>query len=177
MKREEVQALVPGLGKESLDGIMQLHGADIEGLKNERTALQAKIEGLTVQLKEASGKLEGYDPGWRDKAAAAAAEADRRVAALEAGFAAERAAAGLHFSSESAKKAFLADLGEKGLPLEGGKLLGFEDFVQAYKRDDPGAFLPEDAAPRFVESAPGTPVRPSGREAANAAFRDLLRGL
>ncbi len=44
---------------------------------------------------------------------------DAKVAELEAGYAAQNAAAGLHFTSASAKKAFMADLSAKNLPRRG----------------------------------------------------------
>lgn len=50
----------------------------------------------------------------------------------------------LKFSSNSAKKAFLADVIAKDLPLENDSLLGFQDFVSAYKEQDAGAFAVED---------------------------------
>lgn len=58
------------------------------------------------------------------------------------------AAAGIgNFSSNGARKAFVADLTEKGLKLENGKLLGLDDFVTEYKTNDPGAFAPETPPP------------------------------
>lgn len=176
MKREEVKALAPGLTEEQLDGIMRMNGADIESLKGANATLSAQLEGTKTQLAEANGKLEGYDPEWKAKAGAAAAAADRRVKELEAGFAAERAAGELRFSSGSARRAFLADLAAKALPVQEGSLLGFDDFVKAYRQQDPGAFAPEGPQPQFAAAAPGTPVPPSGKEAANAAFRSILNG-
>ena len=49
----------------------------------------------------------------------------------------------LKFSSESAKKSFIRDLSEKGLKLEDDKILGFDDFVNSYKEQDPSAFAKE----------------------------------
>ena len=55
-------------------------------------------------------------------------------------FALEREAAGLHFSSNAAKTAFLTAAREKNLPLENGRLQGFADFRQQFEETDPGAF-------------------------------------
>ena len=52
---------------------------------------------------------------------------------------------GLKFSSESAKKAFIADLTAKELKLEEDKILGFDDFVKSYQESDPNAFTKEEA--------------------------------
>lgn len=53
---------------------------------------------------------------------------------------------GLKFSSNSAKKAFLAELKEKPLQMREGVLTGFDDFVNAYKSNDADAFIKEDNA-------------------------------
>ena len=47
----------------------------------------------------------------------------------------------LNFSSESAKKAFKSELVEKDLKIEDGKLIGFDDYLSSYKKNDPQAFI------------------------------------
>ena len=79
--------------------------------------------------------------------------------------------AGLHFTSASAKKAFMADLSAKNLPLQGDSLLGFDDFVKTYRENDPGAFAADTKPARIVASATGTPAAATSREEANAAIR------
>lgn len=54
---------------------------------------------------------------------------------------------GLKFSSNSAKKAFLAELKEKPLQMRDGVLTGFNEFVDAYKQSDADAFVKEDTVP------------------------------
>ena len=59
MKRQELEAL--GLEKEVIDGVMKLHGADIEAKKSELETLKTQIEekGKTIEeLTEASKKLD-----------------------------------------------------------------------------------------------------------------------
>lgn len=51
----------------------------------------------------------------------------------------------LKFTSNSAKKAFISEVMQKNLPVQDDRLLGFEDFVNAYKEQDAGAFITEDA--------------------------------
>ena len=142
--------------------------------KDKFDALEARANGLQAQLSEANGKLEGYDPDWKAKAEAAEQQAAAKVADLERGYAAEREAAGLKFSSASARRAFLAELAAKKLPLQDGRLLGFDDFAKQYKQADPGAFLPEGGAPRVTAGTTGSPVQLSGKDAANAAFRAIF---
>lgn len=50
---------------------------------------------------------------------------------------------GLQFTSNSAKKAFLSDALAKNLTMDNGNILGFDDFVSAYKEQDAGAFVVE----------------------------------
>lgn len=47
----------------------------------------------------------------------------------------------LKFSSNSAKKAFISDLLNNPLNVKDGQLLGFNDFVEAYKKQDADAFI------------------------------------
>ena len=49
----------------------------------------------------------------------------------------------LQFTSNSAKKAFLSDALAKNRTMDNGNILGFDDFVSAYKEQDAGAFVVE----------------------------------
>ena len=167
MKREDVSKIIPGITSDQLDSIMNLHGADITAKVNEITTLKAEKTTLTEQLSTANSKLEGYDPEWKAKADAAA-----QIAALEKGYALERKASGLKFSSESARKAFLTDAKSQNFAMKDGEILGFDDYVKAFKESDPSAILPDGGMARFSASATGAPGQPANsHEAANAAFR------
>ena len=175
MKREDIKAAVPGITDEQLDKIMNLHGEDITAQKNTITTLTADRDGLKTQLDTANAKLTGYDPEWKTKADDAAKQADSKIAEMRAGYAADHAVGGLKFSSESAKKAFVADLKAKNPPVqEDGSLLGFADFATGYKKTDPSAFLSDEKPPVITAGAPGTPTAPTTNAAANTAFRSLL---
>lgn len=171
MKREEVKGIIPNITDEQLGQIMDLHDADIERQKQTITTLTTERDADRTQLGEANKKLEGYDPDWKTKAVQAENDAKAQVAALQSDFAAQSAVSGVRFSSESAKKAFLGDLKAKNLPLQEGKLLGFDDFLAEYKKGDPGAFAPEGGLPRMSSSAEGTLAAPTANEQANAAIR------
>lgn len=167
MKREDVSKIIPGITSDQLDSIMNLHGADITAKVNEITTLKAEKTTLTEQLSTANSKLEGYDPEWKAKADAAA-----QIAALEKGYALERKASGLKFSSESARKAFLAEAKAQNFAMKDGEIMGFDDYVKAFKESDPSAILPDGGMARFSASATGAPGQPANtHEAANAAFR------
>nr|DAF59874.1 MAG TPA: minor structural protein [Siphoviridae sp. ctwDi18] len=61
-------------------------------------------------------------------------------------FAVKEKTNGLQFTSNSAKKAFLSDALAKNLTMDNGNILGFDDFVNAYKEQDAGAFMAEPIA-------------------------------
>lgn len=162
MKREEVKGIIPGITDEQLQQVMDLHGADIERQKQTITTLTTERDAARTQLGDANKKLEGYDPEWRTKAEKAENDAKAQVEELQKDFAAQTAAAGVKFSSESAKRAFLSDLKAKKLPLQDGKLLGFEDYLKSYRESDPDAFAPEKAAPTITVGSKGqTPTTSS----------------
>lgn len=169
MKREDLKEF--NLTDEQVQKIMDLHGADLERQKQTITTLTTERDAARSQLGEANKKLEGYDPEWRAKAEKAENDAKEQVAALQNDFAAQTAISAVKFSSESAKKAFLSDLKAKNLPLQEGKLLGFDDYLANYKKNDPGAFAPEGGLPRMAAGTSGQPAAPTAHEQANAALR------
>ena len=59
-------------------------------------------------------------------------------------FAVKEKVAGLKFSSNSAKKAFIADAIKEEMKIKDGELQGFDDFVENYKKSDADAFLKEE---------------------------------
>lgn len=63
-------------------------------------------------------------------------------------FAVKEKVAGLKFSSESAKKAFMSDILKDELKMKDGQLIGFDDFVDAYKKSDEKAFVTETTDPK-----------------------------
>lgn len=160
MKTEDLKAL--GLTDEQVQRVFAMNGEEMNGLKANVDTLKAERDAARTQLADANKKLEGYDPEWKTKAEQAQQQADQQVAELKARYAENRAAAGLTFSSESARKAFMADLAAKKLtPQEDGTLLGFDDFVKSYKAADPGAFAKEQGYPAVKDG--GDPAKaPTG---------------
>lgn len=169
MKTEDLKAL--GLNDDQVQKVFAMNGTDLNDLKQQITTLTTERDAARSQLGEANKKLEGYDPDWKTKADQAEQKAKAQVAELQQDFAAQTAAAGVKFFSESAKKAFLADLKDKKLTLQEGKLLGFDDYLANYKKSDPGAFAPEGGLPRMAAAASGQPATPTAHEQANAALR------
>lgn len=189
MKREFLEGLDLGLGedvklsKNAIDAIMEKNGRDIEAKNNTITALTTERDGLKTQLGDANATIQSYKDMDIDGIKAKAGEWETKyntdtqalkdqLAAAEYGFAVKEAVAGLKFSSESAKKAFVADLTAKKLPLQEGKLLGLEDFAKTYKESDPDAFLPEndDKTPVVTRGGGGGGTTLGADAALRAAF-------
>ena len=80
-------------------------------------------------------------------------------------------AAGLKFSSESARQYFLAQCKEQDFALQGGQIVGFDEYVKAFKESDPSAILPAGGIARFSASATGAPLSAGNRDAIKDAFK------
>ncbi len=172
MDEKELEKL--GLSAEQVKAVCELHAAEMQKQSQAISTLEAEKGQLEQQLGEANKTLQGYDPEWKAKAEQAQKDAESKVNALRRDFAAKECAAALHFSSESAKRAFLADFAAKELPLQDGKFLGFDDYVKAYRESDPAAFRQEEdntPAPRFSSSTPGVHSEGTLKDQANAAIR------
>lgn len=162
MKREELIAL--GLADDVMDKVMALNGADIEKNKATITALATDRDNLKTQLTAANEQIEqfkGMDidgikqaaEDWKNKYETDKSNWEKQLAERDYDTAAQQSVSTLKFTSESAKRAFLADLKAKGLPLQDGKMLGFEDFREQYAKSDPYAFAGDKPLPQFT--APG----------------------
>ena len=175
MKTEDLKAL--GLNDDQVQRVFAMNGEDMNGLKASVATLTAERDAAREQLADANKKLEGYDPEWKTKATQAQQKAERQIAELKASHAAASAAAGIKFSSESAKKAFLADLTAKKLTLQDdGTLLGFDDFVKSYKQADPGAFAQEGGYPAVKDGGdPNKTPTGSTREQFAAWFNQVVK--
>ena len=102
--------------KETNDKVQELSKVNTEELKKQIEDLQNKYEEDTKALNEKYNKRE-YDIKLNDYAK------------------------DLKFSSNSARKSFMNDLKAKELKFEEDKLVGFDDFVNSYKENDPNAFM------------------------------------
>lgn len=121
-----------------LNGQLAQRDTDLNGLNEQLTAAKndvAKLADVQNQLTTLQGK---YTKDTEDY--------QKRLNAQAYDFALREASSGLHFSSNSAKRAFLEDANKKGLKLDGGKLLGWDDYVTEYRTADPGAFAAEAPA-------------------------------
>ncbi|GHU90800.1 hypothetical protein FACS1894202_11180 [Clostridia bacterium] len=134
------------------------------------TQVAEKLTAANVQLADLSGG--GY---------ISAKEADKRVKEVRDGFTLDAHVGKLKFSSESAKRAFAADVKSKGLKVgEDGGVSGFDDFVKSYKSADPNAFAaeaPPAPLPQFSASTPGATIAATDKNTAiNAGLREVFGG-
>ena len=180
MKREFLEGLDLDEGaklpKSAVDAIMAEYGKDFAEKDNTISTLTTERDGLKVQLNTANQTIQSYKDMDIDGIKQSAADWETKyntdtqklkddLAAANYGFAVKEAVSGLKFTSESAKKAFIADLTEKKLALQDGKLLGLEDFTKAYQETDPGAFAPEDddKTPVFTRGTGRAPGQGGGQ--------------
>lgn len=129
--------------------------------------LKALNEKLTAAQTDAGKLKEAQDALTAAQAQYAADrqqwEADTAKRAYES--AVRLASAGLKFSSGAARRAFEADAIAKGLPMEGDKVLGLDDYVKSYRESDPGAFAVETPPATANPTPPPTIV--AGTNAGN----------
>ena len=106
-----------------------------------------------------------------EQATQAEQSAAQRLEHMELDNALAQQAAGLKFSSESARQYFLAQCKEKDFALQGGQIVGLDDYIRAFKEHDPSAILPSGGLPQFTASATGSPLAARQRDAIADAFK------
>lgn len=189
MKRDFLEGLDLGEGvklpKTAIDAIMAENGRDIEAKNNTITTLTTERDGLKTQLTTANDAIKSYKDmdvegiktkatEWETKYNTDTQALKDQLDATNYGFSIKEAVAGITFTSESAKKTFIADLTAKKLPLQEGKLLGLEDFKKEYQTSDPGAFAPEGDDKTPVATRGGGGAGPAlGADAAMRAAMGL----
>lgn len=165
MKRDFLKNLDIGngahLSDDLVEQIMAEAGKTKTEMQNSITSLTTERDGLQSQLSDANATIQSYKDmdidgikqsaaDWETKYNTDTQALKDQLESTKYGYAVENAVGSLKFTSESAKKAFLADLTAKKLPIQEGKLLGLEDFTKGYKEADPGAFVSDNPTPTFT---------------------------
>lgn len=164
MKREDVSRIFEGATDDQINAILDINSKDIGNAKAKSDSLTAQINTLNDQIKQRDADLTAM----RDKLNAAQADAGKLTEAqtalsdLQAKYAADQKAwdeqkkaqayefavkskAGeMKFTSNAAKNDFVRSAIEKGMQLDGDKILGFDDFAKAYRDADPSAFISDE---------------------------------
>ena len=123
---------------EDLQKKLKNAGVDAEKLKT----LETDLATLKTTYEESKGEYE------------------KKLADQAYEFALKQKVDALKFSSNSAKKAFIADAMKEEMKIKDGELQGFDSFVKSYKENDAGAFISEDPnkqdPPHFSGKSTGT---------------------
>lgn len=124
------------------------HEKKVEKIETERDEFKERAENAEETLKGFEGKdfdtITKERDEWKQKAEQAENDYNAKIAERDYKDAIEEAVKDLKFTSNSAKKAFMSDIMADPLKMKDGKLLGFSDFVEAYKKDDASAFVDEE---------------------------------
>lgn len=116
--------------------------------------LEAENESLKERAESAEETLKGFDgknfdeitkerDEWKKKAEDAEKEYSSRMAEHEKQELLKEAFANVKFTSESAKKAIMAQIAD-GVSVKNGKLIGFNDLLEDAKKSDASAFVDEN---------------------------------
>lgn len=121
---------------------------------NDLVELQAKLKeaGDVEVLKQASKDLAELQKKYDKETKAYQEQLSKQ--AYE--FAVRDFASGKNFSSNAAKRDFIQSMIAKNLTLEDGKIIGAEDFVQIYSKDNADAFVTvkkEEPKPQFTSGS------------------------
>ena len=183
MKREDIARIFEGATEAQITEILNLHSADIgsakAGTAQQITALQAQVTDLQSQIGQRdtdmatlqeqlnaaqtdAGKLAEAQTqlqSLQSKYAADQKKWDEKIAKQAYDFAVREGAGKLKFTSAAAQRDFIREATSKKLAMENGKLLGFDDFTEAYRAENPGALAEEKPAePEKPEPAPSAPA-------------------
>lgn len=129
------------------------YNIDIAQRDTDLATLQEKLKNAGADATKLSNLQTDFDT-LQQTYNTAKADYEKQLAEQAYDFAIKENSSKLKFSSNSAKKAFMSDLKAKKLSMENGKILGFDDFVSAYKEQDAGAFIAENPSPKNDELKP-----------------------
>jgi polyhydroxyalkanoate synthesis regulator phasin len=119
----------------------------IEDYKSQVTAANKQInqfQSMDVDaIKKSAADWQNTASKWEEKQKSTEKEYQEKIYQLQYEGALKDASSSLKFSSNSAKKAFMADAKARNLPYDGNKVTGFDDFVKEYRKSDPDAFVAE----------------------------------
>ncbi len=188
MTRKYLEEL--GLEKDVIDKIMSENGNDIEKAKQgeqkkfnaEKGQLQGQITDLQEQITARDADLTALNDqlttakadaaklpdvqntlaGIQSKYEAEKQEWEAKNAKQAYEFAVKTEAGKLKFSSTAAQRDFIRGAIDAGFKLDDGKIIGFKDYVEKYKTDDPAAFVAEKD-PEPAKPEPSLVVFPSGK--------------
>lgn len=170
------------VSKQKYDDDLASKDVQITGLNETLTTRDSDLATLQEQLKNA-----GTDSAKLDEMAASLTalqskyDADTqalqsKISAQSYEFAVRDFAAKQKFSSGAAKRDFISSMLQKNLPMEGGSIMGADDFMKVYAKDNSDAFVKEtpkqpETKPQFAGSTPGD----KGGQGQKMSLSELMR--
>lgn len=124
--------------KTKYDEDIQQRDADIKDLQTKLKNAGTDADKLKTLETDLSSLQSTYNE--------AKANYEKQLAQQAYEFAVKEKVSSLKFSSNSAKKAFIADAMKEEMKLKDGELQGFDGFLESYKKNDAGAFLTDTPA-------------------------------
>ena len=170
------------VSKSKFDDEIAVRDTQIQTLNDTISGRDADLEGLRQQLADAgtdADKLNSLTRDFSDLQSKYDTDVKNYKNQLKKQayeFAVKEFAGTKRFSSNAAKRDFIQSMINKDLKLEGDMILGAEDFVTAYSKDNGDAFIssdPEpssDQKPMFVNPTPGGGQDPVDADAFMSAF-------
>lgn len=151
--------------------------------------IEQERDNYKSQLNTANETLKGFEgvdlntinqqlKDYQEKAEKAERDAKEQLAARDFEDALKTAFESLKFTSDAAKRAVMDEVRGKGLKLDGGKILGFDDAIGVIKARDASAFVDEQQAEadakraRFTDRM-NTPGNPGGGDGPSFAAQRL----
>lgn len=204
----QVQAEIDKVNAGQADKTKHVRFADLsEGGYVSVDKFNAQVNGLNQQVKDLQGQLASRDTditGLQEKLTAATADASKLVevqqqlTGLQAKYTRDQKdwetkttkqrkefmvrerANGLKFSSEAAKRDFLGQANVKDFQLDGETLIGYNEFFDKYKAENPTAFVEEKPAdPPADPPAPKPnivlPGNSGGTPGANKSLAEMMK--
>ena len=119
----------------------------ISKAENDRDSWKQRAETAEETLKGFEGKdlnaMQKEIDDWKEKATKAESEYNTKMAEHEKQELLKEAFADIEFTSESAKKAIMAQISEN-VSVKNGKLIGFNDLLEDAKKNDASAFVDKE---------------------------------
>lgn len=141
---EQVREKLESIEKER-DSYKEKYDTDIAQRDNDLASLKTQLEEAG-QSKEKLATLQASLTEAQEKYNTDKANWEKQLADEQYSHSVSEAVRDIKFSSNAAKKVFIDELKANPLQMKDGNLLGFTDYVNVYKEENPDSFLTDDNA-------------------------------
>ena len=138
---------------ETLNGTITTRDEDLANLQKQLELAgedKTKLEALNTSMSDLQAKYEADTKSYEDK-----------LRQQSYGFAVKEYANGFQFTSKAAKRDFIKAMTDKNLQMEGDKLIGADDFREAYAQENDDAFYFEQEPEPVAEPEPEPTPEPT----------------